>query len=280
MRTRLAPTPSGYLHAGNAFNFLVTHGLARALGATVVLRVDDLDAERTRPWYVEDVFQSLDWLGIQVDEGPSGPEDLTRNWSQQHKLGRYQEFAQVLRERGLLYACDCSRLQWEQHGQAGQHHQCRMEVGTTPASGTPWRLHIPAACTVEVKDLDGTRTAVDLGRVLPDPVILQRTTGRAAYQVASLCDDLDLRIDLIVRGADLLPSTACQLHLAAVVGATGFQAVRFHHHALLRGTDGEKLSKSAGAASLRAMRLAGEGPSALIDAASRCVDGLLVKLNV
>jgi hypothetical protein len=91
--TRLAPTPSGYLHAGNAINFLITARLAQESGSRVLLRIDDLDQERVRPEYVEDVFRSLEWLGIHWDDGPSGPEELYSTWSQQLRTARYLTLA-------------------------------------------------------------------------------------------------------------------------------------------------------------------------------------------
>jgi glutamyl-tRNA synthetase len=274
MRTRIAPTPSGFLHAGNAFNFLVTDKLAKALGAKVLLRIDDLDVERSRPEYVEDIFRSLEWLGVRVDEGPSGPEDFARNWSQQNRTGRYGEFAEKLRSAGHLYPCACSRSQLEDLSRGGVH-ACRDQRMDGVAVGTPWRLRIPVACPVVMNVLEGSDRTVDLAAVMSDPVILQRTTGRPAYQVASLCDDLEMGITFIVRGADLLPSTACQLYLAQVLQADAFRAIRYHHHPLALGADGQKLSKSAGAASLKAMREGGLSPGSLIAGAEAYAAGLL-----
>ncbi|MBL7951850.1 MAG: hypothetical protein JNM62_09030 [Flavobacteriales bacterium] len=261
-KTRIAPTPSGYLHAGNAFNFLVTAALAKVVGAKVVLRIDDLDAERSRLEYVEDIFQSLEWLGIRVDEGPSGPTDFRTNWSQQLRLERYTALAEELRAAGVLYPCTCARPRFEQMDR--NEHPCRTSKEEAVAHGTPWRLRIPVPCTVGVKQFDGTTSALDLPALLPDPIILQRDNARPAYQIASLCDDLEMGITFIVRGADLLPSTACQAHLAQLLKRDTFAEVRFHHHALAVDADGSKLSKSAGSASLKAMREAGTSPAALI----------------
>lgn len=275
MRTRIAPTPSGFLHAGNAFNFLVTDRLAKALGAKVLLRIDDLDAERVRPEYVEDIFHSLDWLGIKPDEGPSGPEDFARNWSQQHRIERYKEFAEGLRKQGALYACSCSRTELEEMTRTGAVHHCRVRDPEALEPGTPWRLRIPEHCPVEVPGFDGGSTTVDLAPMMQDPVILQRESGRPSYQVASLCDDVDRGITFIVRGEDLLPSTACQLLLARLLGEVAFARVLFHHHPLALGADGQKLSKSAGATSLMALRENGGSPRSLVAAAVAYADALV-----
>jgi len=272
-KTRIAPTPSGFLHAGNAFNFLVTDRLAKATGSRLVLRIDDLDAGRTRPEYIEDVFRSLQWLGIRVDEGPSGPDDFHANWTQHLRMPRYLGATEALLSRGALYPCSCSRPQLETLSRAD--HPCRTQpIGAVPR-GTPWRLRIPEPCLVPVMELDGTTKQLDLATQMPDPTILQRDTGRPAYQIASLCDDLEMDITFIVRGADLQPSTACQAYLARLLGQEAFASIRFHHHPLALGADGAKLSKSAGSASLKAMRESGASPEALIASAHRYAEALL-----
>ena len=97
--TRIAPTPSGYLHAGNAINFLITAEVARAVGAGIRLRIDDLDAERMRPPYVDDIFASLRWLGIAWSEGPRDRMEHERMYSQLSRLARYEECLHVLKEQ-------------------------------------------------------------------------------------------------------------------------------------------------------------------------------------
>jgi len=273
MRTRIAPTPSGYLHVGNAFNFLVTAELVRTIGGTLFLRVDDLDQERVRPEYVEDVFRSLAWLGIRVDEGPSGPEDLQRSWSQQLRMERYGRVVEQVRATGHLYPCACSRAQREREGSGV--HLCRTgEIGSTPV-GTAWRLKVPDPCPVSWSEWDGTPQFVELNSAMPDPVMVQRGNGRPAYQVASLVDDMDMGIDHVVRGADLIPSTACQWYLALILKRPAFQAIRFHHHPLVTDGTGRKLSKSAGDTSLRSLREAGRSPDHLRDQAKAYVEAFM-----
>src|ERR1044072_3055513 len=108
-RTRIAPTPSGYLHIGNAFSFLLTALHAKKRGASLLLRIDDIDDERKRPEYVNDIFTSLEWLGIEWNEGPSGPEDFELNWSQNRRLDIYKGILPRLREAEIIFACECSR---------------------------------------------------------------------------------------------------------------------------------------------------------------------------
>ncbi len=117
MHTRIAPTPSGYLHAGNGAAFILAWKLAREAGGKILLRIDDLDAERVRPEYVEDIFETLHWLGVEWDEGPRNTDELQSTWSQHLRMARYQELVEQLREGGHLYACSCSRK--DKHDRTG-----------------------------------------------------------------------------------------------------------------------------------------------------------------
>lgn len=249
--TRLAPTPSGYLHAGNAINFLLTARLARQTGARLRLRIDDLDRERVRTEYLTDVFRSLAWLGITWHEGPTSVQEHQRNWSQQLRIPRYQALLNRLRDQGHVYACDCSRKQLA-HGVC----RCRSRGYAFTSPDVAWRLQVPANTMVRVPRWGGRVEEVMLHSVMPDPVLRQRN-GRPAYQIASLADDVDHATTFIVRGADLLPSTACQLYLAELLGLEQFKRVLFLHHPLERDAAGHKLSKSQGAASLKALYEAG-----------------------
>jgi len=278
--TRLAPTPSGFLHTGNAINFLLTEKLARVLGWKVRLRIDDLDAERVRPAYVEDIFRSLEWLGITWDEGPSGPADQYAKWSQQRRLARYKELVDELSQGGHLYGCICTRSQLRTVTTDERYPgSCRQAGHTLDQPECTLRLRIPEGAVVKVNTLQGEVLEVDLANTMGDPVVRHRmssqASGRASYQIASLADDLDFGITHIVRGADLLPSTACQLHLAQLLGLKAFEAVRFHHHALVLGSSGQKLSKSEGATSLRSMQALGTSPKILQRQADTMVEKLL-----
>lgn len=248
LRTRLAPTPSGFLHAGNALNFLITHQLAREAGGTVLLRIDDLDTDRLRPEYIEDIFESLDQLGIVWDTGPRSAADLKQSWSQSLRVGRAERLLNLLKDAGHLYACRCSRKRID---------DCSCQERNLPFDTVDglWRLRIPEPCEVIFRTWPDGLGSVDLRKAMRDPVLRQRN-GSPAYQVMSLADDVDFGITLIVRGEDLLPSTACQVYLAKLLGLRSFQEVRFLHHPLIVDAKGDKLSKSAGAGSLPSARLA------------------------
>src|SRR5689334_17446803 len=106
-KTRIAPTPSGYLHAGNALNFLLTSALANRYGANLLLRIDDIDYERYRKAYAEDVFDTLHFLNIQCTEGPRDLADFEEHWSQEYRMNYYESALTKLRESKLVFACTC-----------------------------------------------------------------------------------------------------------------------------------------------------------------------------
>lgn len=254
IRSRLAPTPSGYLHLGNAVNFIRTWLLVRKAGGRLKLRIDDLDSDRCRPEYIEDIFRQLEWLGLDWDEGPAGPDDFTRYHSQLLRLDRYRDARERLLETGQLFACTCSRRDIRDLSATGIYPGICRHRKSRPDSSHALRLEV-----VEETVIGVGREALRLDRVMGDFVVWRRD-DLPAYQLASLVDDLDDRINLIVRGEDLLTSTAAQLHLASCLGKAEFARVRFLHHPLLPAADGRKLSKSDDALSLAALRLAGEAP--------------------
>lgn len=254
VRSRLAPTPSGLLHVGNAINFLRTWLAVRAQGGTLRLRIDDADGERSRPEFVADIFRQLDWLGITWDEGPVGPDDFFRHHSQLRRLDRYRDILHALAARAHLFVCTCSRREIQARSAGGLYPgTCRQR--RTLVNGQPVRIHVPPETHVPV---EGSR--IPLCREMGD-FILWRRSGLPAYQLASLVDDLDHRITLIVRGRDLMTSTAAQLFVAGQLGAEAFRRTRFIHHPLITSGTGRKLSKSDNALSLEAMRQGGTQPT-------------------
>lgn len=236
-RLRLAPTPSGYLHLGNAANFTL-NWLATRLqpGAKLLLRIDDLDADRKRPEYVADIFESLHGLGLDWDEGPVSPADFEGNWSQNLRISLYHQALEDLRATGLLYACAKSRQDLAPFG--GQYplefREQKLDLDTPSVA---WRIATPP------------------GFPLPDFVV-RRRDGVPAYQIASIVDDLHFGITHIIRGADLATSTGAQQWLAEQLDWPDFLKIQFWHHPLLTDEQGVKLSKSAGATALHALQIA------------------------
>jgi glutamyl/glutaminyl-tRNA synthetase len=229
MRTRIAPTPSGFLHIGNAFSFLLTEKLANENQLEIVLRIDDGDTDRKRPEYVQDIFDTLSWLGISWQYGPTNQDDFEKNWSQQKRIPLYHAAIEQLIQQHLVWACSCSRKQF-------------MEIGF---------------CSCEVKQLDLHQPDTALRMKAADGIesfIVRRRDGIPAYQLSSIVDDLHYGITHIIRGKDLEPSTTIQLFLARKLNLSTFAQIKFVHHLLLHDSDGNKLSKSAAANSIRSMR--------------------------
>jgi glutamyl-tRNA synthetase len=256
-KTRLAPTPSGYLHLGNIFSFALTAALAERHQARILLRIDDLDRQRTQPEYIQDIFDTLAFLKIPWHEGPRNPQGFEEIWSQIHRLALYQKALEQLRERGLLFACDCSRTNILQADPTGAYTgHCRERGLSLDTPEVNWRLRTDADVPLTVKTLGESITAF-LPREQQDFVV-RKKDGFPAYQLTSLVDDDHFGIDLIVRGTDLWGSTLAQQYLAGVLGIDSFMESTFHHHALLPAPGGQKLSKSAGDTSIQYLRKAGK----------------------
>ena len=255
IRSRIAPTPSGLLHLGNAVNFVLTWLMLRKAGGVLRLRIDDADCLRTKPEYLEDIFRQLDWLGITWDEGPTGPDDFRRRFSQQLRLERYREFLAELRRLGHLYPCGCSRGKIREVAPDGIYPGFCRGRSAAPGAREAMRVRVPEGSVLRVEGQE-----VALCKAMGD-FVLWRKEVLPAYQLVSLVDDLDDGITLIVRGQDLLASSAAQLFLAGLHGDDMFSETAFHHHPLIRGEDGRKLSKSDGALSLAVLRGRGSSPT-------------------
>ena len=271
VQSRLAPTPSGFLHLGNAFSFALTWLLTRHHGGSLLLRIDDIDNERRRPAYVEDVFHTLAWLGLDWDAGPKDPTDFETHFSQLHALDRYAQLLEGLRQSGALYACNCSRSQVLASSVNGVYPgTCRHRNLPFDTPGAAWRVYVPENTVIHIPEYTGGPRPVRLDAAMGDFVV-RRRNGLPAYQVASLADDLHYGINLVVRGVDLLPSTAAQLFLAGHLPPNAFAKTIFYHHPLLRDEGGQKLSKSAGAASLLALRGQLPGPAPVYQALAKAL---------
>jgi glutamyl/glutaminyl-tRNA synthetase len=253
-KTRIAPTPSGYLHVGNILSFSLTVALARRAGASVLLRIDDLDRERVSRDFLEDIFETLRFLEIPWDEGPADVTEFERRYSQVHRMELYEKALRALREAGSVFGCACSRRQLREGIYPGT---CR-ELGLSlEAEDVSWRLRTSGSEVLRVKTLDRGMIETELPAEMQDFVV-RRKDGFPAYQLTSLVDDVYYGVDGIVRGEDLWPSTLAQHYLSVCLpGTEPFRAATFYHHALLKGADGEKLSKSAGVTSIRHMRRQG-----------------------
>jgi len=233
MHTRIAPTPSGYMHAGNVFNFLLNWTWARSHNGKVLLRIDDGDAERKRKEYVEDIFRVLDWLELDWDIGPTGPDDFEKNWSQSLRRPMYDAALNKLNYKNLLFACSCSRKE--------VCHCIRKNIPLyTPH--TAWKIKVTDNSTITFTDhING-----DITESIATSFAVRKKDGIPAYQLSSVIDDAYYAITHICRGADLIPSTAMQLYIDSHCSTPHLKNCRFWHHPLLTDASGAKLSKSAG----------------------------------
>ncbi|MFA6260689.1 MAG: glutamate--tRNA ligase family protein [Bacteroidia bacterium] len=242
---RLAPTPSGYLHSGNAFNFLLTDYCVHRLQGTLRLRIDDLDATRVNEAYLSDIFDVLHWLEIPWEQGPRKNAEHHAAYSQTHRRKTYDTFIERLIMTGRVYACSCSRASLK----IAERCSCSRLQLALDTSETALRISTEHAL-IEFDDVWVGRCTIDLHEVMHDFVI-RRKDGIPAYQIASLADDLLYQTTLIVRGRDLLTSTAAQIWLGRLLDLPEFSKVSCYHHPLLTRANKQKLSKSAGDISLK-----------------------------
>lgn len=287
--TRIAPTPSGYLHLGNVFSFAVTAALARRCGAEILLRIDDLDRGRVQREYVEDIFETLRFMEIPWDRGPRSVDEFGDAWSQLHRMPLYLEALSRLRAAGAVFGCRCSRAEVLRASRDGGYPgTCDARGLGLDAADVSWRLRTRAGDPVGVAATAGaagpevlrvkTYPAGSVEARLPAEMrdfVVRKRDGFPAYQLSSVVDDLHYGVDLLVRGEDLWASTLAQLYLSYPLGATGFPGaagfrdVRFYHHPLLTTGSGEKLSKSAGSTSIRYLRRRGLGAAEIYDLIAR-----------
>jgi glutamyl-tRNA synthetase len=256
--TRIAPTPSGYLHLGNAYSFLLTKALAQKHGAKILLRIDDLDRDRYRSEYVQDIFDTLDFLEIQIDQGPKNLLEMESTWSQVHRLPIYTEALEQLKQKRLTFACTCTRAQILQIDPTGVYlGQCLDRRFSLEREQVAWRINTLDADFLQFQEYPKQAKS----SILPEEAtcyVVRKKDGLPAYQLCSLIDDLHFGVDLIVRGQDLYPSTLAQLDLARLLGKDTFAQNTFFHHPLLKSLDQRKLSKSAGSNSIKTLREEGK----------------------
>lgn len=265
MRSRLAPSPTGAFHVGNVRTFLLTWLHVRAAGGSLVLRVDDLDGPRVKPAAAQEGLDDLRWLGLDWDDDLGVLVQSTRG-------DVYAAAAADLVARGLAYPCVCTRSEVESaasapHGPDGPRYPgtCRGRFASVEAAaaatGRPVALRF-AVTRGPVAFVDGLfgPQGFDVADETGDFVIF-KSNGTAAYQLATVIDDAASGVDLVIRGADLLPSTARQLLLAR---ALGLPSPSYLHLPLVVGPDGRRLAKRHGDTSVRALRSAGWTPAGLV----------------
>lgn len=271
VRGRLAPSPTGHLHLGNAWSFLLCWLAVRAAGGRLALRMEDIDPERSRPHFVQDIMRDLAWLGLDWDEGPDvgGP---FAPYTQSARLERYAHVIERLSGMGRTYPCFCTRK--ELRTMASAPH---LEDAGPTYPGTC--LGLDAAQCREREAL-GRRPALRLrgdGEARFNDLVhgeirlgwaecggdfpLRRSDGVISYQLAVAVDDMDQHISLVVRGADILPCTPRQILLFTLLGGA---APQYAHVPLLLDHEGVRLAKRHQACELRALRERGVSARAVV----------------
>lgn len=275
VRGRYAPSPTGDLHLGNVRTALLAWLFARKAGGAFVLRVEDLDRPRARPGATARMLEDLRWLGLDWDEGPDvgGPYGP---YLQSERQAIYEEYLARLRAAGLVYPCYCSRAEVARAASAPQDANdegprypgtCRnlsaAERQTREAAGRHPCLRFCAPDQlIQFTDLVAGTVVQNVAQAVGD-FIVSRSDGIPAYQFAVVVDDELMAINQVVRGADLLSSTARQI---ALFGALGFAAPVFGHVPLVVDAQGARLAKREHAAGVGALREAGIPPTRVIGA--------------
>ena len=261
MITRFAPSPTGRLHLGHAYSAVLGHQRARDAGGQFLLRIEDLDPARSRPEFVAGIEEDLRWLGLDWDGEPL---------VQSRRTELYAAALEQLKTRGLVYPCFCTRADIAAslsapHGDAGSSYPgtCRglpddaERRATTPHS---WRLDCRKALALAglpAWEEDGRRFAASQSDI--GDAILARKDAPASYHLACVVDDAASGVTLVVRGADLRPSTPIQRLLQELLG---LPAPAYLHHPLVVHDDGRRLAKRDLAPTLAALREAGvDGPA-------------------
>jgi glutamyl/glutaminyl-tRNA synthetase len=266
-RSRLAPSPTGLLHLGHARTFWVAQERARAEGGTLILRNEDIDSTRFKLEFVSQMIEDLRWFGFEWQEGPDcgGP---FAPYNQSERFHLYRAALEKLRAGGFVYPCTCSRK--DIRDAASAPHAGDDEViypGTCRENRQSeivnrkfsWRFRVPDGETISFTDGNFGDQKFVAGKDFGDFVVW-RHDGVPAYQLACVVDDAAMQITEVVRGADLLVSTARQILLYRALGLT---PPAFFHCPLWCDETGERLAKRHDALSLRTLRARGETPESL-----------------
>ncbi|MFZ4574335.1 MAG: glutamate--tRNA ligase family protein [Phycisphaerales bacterium] len=260
-KTRLAPSPTGALHLGNARTFLINWAIARSRGWKIVLRIEDLDGPRIKPGAIDLTVELLEWLGIDWDEGPL---------VQSADLTPYQEAMSRLARRGLAYPSDLTRTEIELAASAPQEGATEsafpallrppLAAREFDQPGSSWRFATPPEDVEFVDGFAGPQRHSPAATVGDFVVWTKR--GQPSYQLAVVVDDARQGVTDIVRGDDLLDSAARQMLLYRALGLS--EVPRYVHLPLVRGSDGKRLAKRHGDTRLDTYRAMGVRPGRVI----------------
>lgn len=260
VRTRFAPSPTGFLHIGGARTALFSYLYARKHGGQFVLRVEDTDRERSTPESVNAILEGMAWLNLEYDEGP---------FYQTDRMARYQAVIAQLLASGHAYYCYASREELDAlreaqmaRGEKPRYDNRYRDFNGTPPAGVPPVVRFRNPLDGEVLIDDGVRGRVVIQNSELDDLIIARSDGSPTYNLTVVVDDWDMGITHVIRGDDHLNNTPRQINLYRALGVT---PPHFSHLPMIHAPDGTKLSKRHGAVSVMQYREEGYLPEALLN---------------
>lgn len=259
VRTRFAPSPTGYLHVGGARTALFSWLYARKHNGKFILRIEDTDLERSTQESVDAILQGMDWLGLTYDEGP---------YYQTQHFDRYKEVIQSLLDKGHAYRCYCSKDELEQLREQQMANKekpryngkCRELTGQQSDKEFVIRFKNPHDGDVVIKDL--VKGDIVIANKELDDLIIARTDGSPTYNLTVVVDDMDMKITHVIRGDDHINNTPRQINILKALGAG---LPNYAHLPMILGADGSRLSKRHGAVSVMQFRDEGYLPEALLN---------------
>ncbi len=258
VKTRFAPSPTGYLHVGGARTALFSWLFARRHGGKFILRIEDTDLERSTQESVNAILEGMTWLGLEYDEGP---------FYQTHRFDRYNEVIDQLLEKGLAYRCDCSRERLEKlrEEQMARKLKPRYDGHCRNRNVDPDKPHVVRfrnldEGTVVFRDL--VRGTIRVSNSELDDLIIRRSDGSPTYNLTVVVDDADMGITHVIRGDDHINNTPRQINL---LQALGLPVPEYAHLPMILGPDGQRLSKRHGAVSVMQYMRDGFLPEALLN---------------
>lgn len=260
IRTRFAPSPTGYLHIGGVRTALYSWLYAKKLGGEFILRIEDTDLERSTEESVNAILEGMGWLGLNYDQGP---------FYQTHRFERYKEVIDTLLEKGMAYYCYATpeELDIMRDAQKAAGEKARYDARYRDFSGVPpegvkpvIRFKNPTDGEVVIHDL--VKGNVIIGNKELDDLIIARSDGTPTYNLSVVVDDWDMGVTHVIRGDDHLNNTPRQINMYNAMGA---EAPKFAHIPMVLGEDGSRLSKRHGAVSVLQYKEEGFLPEALLN---------------
>ncbi len=268
VRSRFAPSPTGYLHIGGARTALYAWAFARRHGGTFILRIEDTDVERSTPEAVQAILDGMRWLGLSVDEGP---------FYQMRRMARYKEVIADMLSKGTAYYCYMSTIELDalREGQRMRGEKPRYDGTWRPEPGKT--LVVPPAAAQPVVRFrnpsdgvvawnDAVKGRIEIANAELDDLIIARADGTPTYNFCVCVDDMDMRITHVIRGDDHVNNTPRQINILKALGA---DVPLYAHLSMILGDDGQKLSKRHGAVSVMDYQARGYLPDAVLNYLAR-----------